>query len=182
MRAQRKLVAFENWTFLNQNSVDFQKFLSSSLLPLLPRCKLPSLQAAGWRSNHPSKNAPNLAIQRASRRPQNGMASPVESSGNIDDAGKLKRRRHGIIMLAAAAAAYIGLIIPPDLDRRWLIASAAPCVAGIFSVVQSYQVTNQNAVLYTCASAFLSNASRPIVIRAADLPPRSWAPKRQVAA
>ena len=66
--------------------------------------------------------------------------TPQDDGGNIDAAGASSRRRAGVAMLAIAAAAYIGLIVPPDLDRRWLIASAAPCVAGIFCVMQSYQV------------------------------------------
>ena len=66
--------------------------------------------------------------------------TPQDDGGNIDAAGASSRRRAGLAMLAIAAATYIGLIVPPDLDRRWLIASAAPCVAGIFCVMQSYQV------------------------------------------
>jgi hypothetical protein len=66
--------------------------------------------------------------------------TPQDDGGNIDAAGASSRRRAGVAMLAIAAATYIGLIVPPDLDRRWLIASAAPCVAGIFCVMQSYQV------------------------------------------
>ena len=40
-------------------------------------------------------------------------------------------------MLVIAAATYIGLILPSPLDRRWLIISALPCVAGVVTVMQS---------------------------------------------
>ena len=59
-------------------------------------------------------------------------------SGNIDAAGQLQRRNAGIVMLVIAAAAYIGLILPSPFDRRWLIVSALPCVAGIVTVMQSH--------------------------------------------
>ncbi len=108
------------------------------------------------------------------------MATPDEDSGNIDASGKLKRRRHGIIMLAVAAAAYIGLIIPPHLDRRWIIASAAPCVAGIFTIVQSQQVTTPTAALHI-PSPFPSNTPF-LPTRAADSPLRYWARRRRAAA
>ena len=68
------------------------------------------------------------------------METPDDGTGNIDAVGKSTRRRHGIIMLVVAAAVYIGLIIPANIDRRWLIISAAPCVGGIFAIMQSYQV------------------------------------------
>lgn len=68
------------------------------------------------------------------------MSAPEHDAGNIDDEGKRHRRRVGIVMLVVAAAVYIGLIIPPNIDRRFLIVSAAPCIIGIFCVMQSYQV------------------------------------------
>lgn len=71
---------------------------------------------------------------------RNCMSAQEHDAGNIDDEGKRHRRRVGIVMLIVAAAVYIGLIIPPNVDRRFVIVSAAPCVVGIFCIMQSYQV------------------------------------------
>jgi hypothetical protein len=64
----------------------------------------------------------------------------VNQAANIDATGASARGRHGGVMLAVAAALYIALMIPPNIDRRWLIVAAAPCVAGTVTVMQSYQV------------------------------------------
>ncbi len=80
-----------------------------------------------------------LPLLLPSMHPKSMPAQELES-GNIDDVGKQRRRRVGIFMLVVAAAVYIGLIIPPNIDRRFLIVSAAPCVVGVFCLMQSYQV------------------------------------------
>ena len=82
------------------------------------------------------------------------MAAPLEDAANIDATGKSTRRTHGVIMLVVAAATYIGLIIPPNIDRRWLIASAAPCVGGIFAIMQSSQV-RRHAARIAATPAFM---------------------------
>ena len=71
---------------------------------------------------------------------RNSMSAQEHDAGNIDDEGQRHRRRVGIVMLVVAAAVYIGLIIPSNVDRRFTIVSAAPCVVGIFCIMQSYQV------------------------------------------